>query len=230
MNIDFGKIIGKENFKMDNNIPISYIVRKGFTVGSSIFWGQIKSIGIKKRGKRPQISRTAKLIQKNNIVLGNNVRIGEEVEIDALSENGITLGNNVKIGNKSSVFCTGSLEKIGKGLKIGSNSFFSESTFFGAAGGIDIGENVISGQNVRFHSENHLFDDLNKLIKEQGTSSEGIIIGNDCWIGSGAVFLDGSQIDDGCVVAANAVVSGVFPKNSVIGGVPAKLIRKRGNL
>ena len=80
---------------------------------------------------------------------------------------------------------------------------------------------------MRFHAENHNYADKNKLIKEQGVTHKGIKIGNNCWIGSGAVFLDGVEIGDGCVVAANAVVTKKFASNSIIGGVPAKLIKER---
>ena len=99
---------------------------------------------------------------------------------------------------------------------------------FGAAGGIEIGDDVIAGQFIRLHSENHNFNDLTKLIKEQGITHQGIKIGNNCWIGSGAIFLDGSELGDGCVVGANAVVTKKFPSNVVLAGIPARIIRKRG--
>lgn len=66
------------------------------------------------------------------------------------------------------------------------------------------------------------------MIREQGVTHKGIKIGNNCWIGAGAVFLDGAELGDGCVVAANAVVTKKFPSNSVIGGVPSKIIKNRG--
>lgn len=66
------------------------------------------------------------------------------------------------------------------------------------------------------------------LIKNQGVSNKGIKIGNNCWIGSNVTFLDGSELADGCVVAAGAVVTKKFSENSVIGGVSAKIIKIRG--
>lgn len=113
-------------------------------------------------------------------------------------------------------------------MKIGNRSTFGSDCYFGAAGGIEIGDDVMAGQYIRFHSENHNFNDMTKLIREQGVTHKGIKIGNDCWIGAGAVFLDGSELGDGCVVAANAVVTRRFPENSVIGGVPAKVLYVRG--
>lgn len=100
---------------------------------------------------------------------------------------------------------------------------------FGAAGGIEVGDDVVAGQFIRFHSENHNYSDLTKLIREQGVSHKGIKIGDNCWIGAGAVFLDGAELGDGCVVGANAVVTKKFPDNVVVAGIPAKVIKKRGN-
>lgn len=159
--------------------------------------------------------------------LGENVRIGKNTVINAISYDGVTLADNVKIGENNHILVTGSLQEIGKGIRIGKNTSFSENTFFGAAGGIEIGSNVISGQNVRFHAENHIFSDTSELIRKQGVTHKGIKIGNNCWIGSGVVFLDGAVVGDGCVIAANAVVGKTFSDNIIIGGVPAAVIRKR---
>lgn len=133
----------------------------------------------------------------------------------------------MKIGDYSQIIGTGSIKNMGKGLRIGKNSSFSEFCLFGAAGGITIGNDVIAGQNVRFHSENHNYDDADKLIREQGVNRKGISVGNNCWIGAGAVFLDGSSIGSGCIVAANSVVTKHFPDNVIIGGVPAKILKKK---
>ena len=137
------------------------------------------------------------------------------------------LGNYVVLGRNTRIESTGSLQSVGKGVKIGDRSTFGSDCFFGAAGGIEIGNDVVAGQYIRFHSENHSYDDKDVLIKDQGVTHKGIRIGNNCWIGAGAVFLDGSELGDGCVVAANAVVTKKFPADSVVGGVPAKLIKKR---
>ena len=59
------------------------------------------------------------------------------------------------------------------------------------------------GQNIRFHSENHNYKDINIPIRMQGVTNKGIKIGNDCWIGAGVVFLDGVVVGNGCVIGAN---------------------------
>ena len=53
-----------------------------------------------------------------------------------------------------------------------------------------------------------------------------IKVGKNCWIGDGVVILAGSVIGDNCVIGANSVVKGCFGANSIIGGVPAKIIKE----
>ena len=76
-----------------------------------------------------------------------------------------------------------SFSKYGEGITIGNNSAFGKFTEFGAAGGIQIGSDVIAGSYISFHSENHVFQDPSRLIREQGVTSKGILIGNNVWIG-----------------------------------------------
>ena len=87
---------------------------------------------------------------------------------------------------------------------------------------------MLIGNYVSIHSENHCYSDTTRPIREQGVFYKGgITIGNDCWIGAKATILDGTKIGNGCIVAAGAVVSGIFPENAIIGGVPAKVIKFR---
>lgn len=172
------------------------------------------------------LGKNCKISNKPNIVFRKNVTIEENVIIDGFAKNKLIFGNNVKIGAFSLITCTSHLSKYGTGLIIGNNSAFGRFTEFGAAGGIEIGNDVIAGSYISFHSENHIFSDSTKLIREQGVTSKGLIIGNNVWIGAKVTFLDGSKIGNNCVVAAGAVVSGAFPDNVVIGGIPAKILKE----
>lgn len=119
------------------------------------------------------------------------------------------------------------MASIGGGVKIGNHTTFGNDCFFGAAAGIRIGDDVIAGRCIRFHSENHRYKDLDCLIREQGVNYKGIVVGNNCWIYSRTVFLDGARVGNGCVIAANTVVTKEFPDHSIMGGVPAKVIGSR---
>ena len=95
------------------------------------------------------------------------------------------------------------------------------------AGGVEIGDNTIFGNYVSLHSENHNFANVETPIRCQGVNRKGIVIGEDCWIGAKVTILDGTKIGNGCIVAAGAVVRGEIPEYSIIGGIPAKVIKMR---
>lgn len=217
----FQKLLSKfgKNYTIDESIPkglfITFLFNRIFMLLRGFFYVQNKIF----------LGRNCKILNKSNIVFRSNITIENNVTIDGYSKKELVLGNNVKIGAFSLITCTSHLSKYGIGLTIGDNSAFGRFTEFGAAGGIIIGQNVIAGSYVSFHSENHNFSDTSKLIREQGVTSKGIQIGNNVWIGAKVTFLDGSKVGNNTVVAAGAVVSGEFPDNVVIGGIPARIIK-----
>ncbi|GIX58688.1 hypothetical protein BPADB04_37180 [Bacillus paranthracis] len=217
----------KTEYKLDSSITTINILGIVSSRTISLWRGFFKRIGLKKCGKVLFIGRRVILKNKNAIELGNGVTLGNYVSLDGLSKEGLKIGNNVNIGSYTIIACSGSLKHLGKGMTIGDNSGIGDFSFFGAAGGIRIGKNVIMGQNVRFHSENHNFDRLDIPIKEQGVTNKGIIVGDDCWIGSGAVFLDGVKVGEGSVIGANTLVNKDIPPFSVAVGNPVKIIKNR---
>lgn len=68
--------------------------------------------------------------------------------------------------------------------------------------------------------------DTNKLIDEQGVSTQPVVISDDVWIGANAVILPGVTIGRHCVIAAGAVVTKDVPDNTLVGGIPAKVIKQ----
>ena len=71
-----------------------------------------------------------------------------------------------------------------------------------------------------------LFDDRERPFTEQGITAEGIIIEDDVWLGAGAVITDGVRVGRGAVIAAGAVVTKDVPPHTVVGGIPAREIKK----
>ncbi len=128
-----------------------------------------------------------------------------------------------KIGKKT-VICRRVDVLFPKGLNIGNNVAIGWFVDLDARGKIEIGHDT----NVSSHSilitGSHDIDDP-KFTAE----FKPIKIGHHCWIGTGAIILQGVTIGDGAVVAAGAVVTRDIPSNEVWGGVPAKFIRKRNN-
>jgi acetyltransferase-like isoleucine patch superfamily enzyme len=180
-----------------------------------------KSSGLIFIGSRVKVQHAYQVIAGKNLILEDNV------SINALSTNGVVLGNHVSIARDSILFCTGIISQKGTGIIIGDRTGISARAYLAGQGGITIGDDVIMGPNVQIFSENHNFLDLVLTIKEQGVTKQAVSVGNNCWLGAGATILAGVTLGNGCVVAAGSVVTKSFPANSVIAGIPAKLIKSR---
>lgn len=217
----FQKLLHKsgKSYIIDPKIPNALI----YIILSKRFFMLVR--GFFKTDKKVFIGRNTIIHNVANISFGKNVTIYNNCQIDGFSSEKIQFGDCVKIGSYSTLSVTSHLSKLGKGLKIGNNSAVGQFTEFGAAGGIEIGNDVIMGSYISFHSENHNFNDNTKLIREQGVTSKGIKIGNNVWVGAKVTFLDGCIVGNNSVVAAGAVVNGNYPDNSIIGGIPAKVLK-----
>lgn len=210
----FGK-----NYTIDPNIPERLVF-------SFLFQRMIMLLkGFIILRKKIFIGKKCSFSNKNNLVLGKNITFEDYVKIDGYAKDKVVIGDNCKIGKYSTISCTSHMSKFGKGIRIGNNTSCGQFTEFGSAGGIVIGNDVIMGSYISFHSENHNYQDTNRLIREQGVTSKGIILGNNIWVGAKVTFLDGCKVGDNCVIAAGAVVTKEFPNNVIIGGIPAKIIR-----
>jgi len=93
-------------------------------------------------------------------------------------------------------------------------------------GPVTIGSHVNLAQGITVTALNHNFEDATKRIDEQGIATKPVTISDDVWIGANAVILPGVTIGRHAVVAAGAVVTKDVPDNCVVGGVPAKIIKK----
>src|SRR5436190_564521 len=82
----------------------------------------------------------------------------------------------VMLGKYSLIEATGVLWNMGVGLYVGNDSSVGDYSYLGCDGGIRIGANVLMGQRVSLHSQNHVFDDITQPIKSQGVTSKGIVV------------------------------------------------------
>lgn len=221
INIVVSKFKG-EPFSLDSDIPIGYIFNFFFMKFISI------CCGILKMGRICFIHPSSSIKCSSKIKTGKNFSVGRKCYIDALSKKGLVCGNNVSLGYFTHIELTGSLKLLGQGMIVGNNVGLGSHGHYGSGAGLlEIGDNTIFGNYVSIHPENHNFTDLNIPIRNQGVNGKGIKIGEDCWIGAKVTILDGTVIGDHSIVAAGAVVTGKFPPYSIIGGVPAKIIKMR---
>jgi acetyltransferase-like isoleucine patch superfamily enzyme len=114
------------------------------------------------------------------------------------------------------------------GIRIGADCLVGEYTVIRGQGGVTIGDRVYTSPHTQIIAVNHVFDDPSRPFIEQGITAEGIAIEDDVWLGSGAIVTDGVTVGRGAVVAAGAVVTADVPPHTVVGGVPARVIRPVG--
>ena len=153
----------------------------------------------------------------SHIRCGKNVKFEDYAEIHGLCSEGLTFGDNVTISRgvmiRPSSYYGGDL---GKGLVMGDHSSIGPYGYVGCSGKITIGSNVMLGPKCSLFAENHVFENTDATIKEQGVKQKGITIEDDCWIGSNTIILDGVTIGKGSVIAAGSVVSKDVPAYSVL--------------
>jgi acetyltransferase-like isoleucine patch superfamily enzyme len=113
---------------------------------------------------------------------------------------------------------------FGRHTKIGKNVFINHDCSFLDLGGITIEDDVQIGPKVSLITENHPLDPSNR----KSLDLKSILIKKNAWIGAGAIILPGITIGENSVIAAGAVVNKNVPANTVVGGVPARVIRNIG--
>jgi acetyltransferase-like isoleucine patch superfamily enzyme len=108
-------------------------------------------------------------------------------------------------------------------IKIGKNVSTNNNVFICAANNISIGDDTLIGQNVT------IMDYEGHGVEPENRSCIGVIgnviIGKNVWIGNNVIILKNTEVGENCIIAAGAIVTGKFPSNVIIGGVPAKIIR-----
>ncbi len=151
-----------------------------------------------------------------NITLGLNVNIEATASI-----NNVNIGDETKVAHGARIY--GSIDNIlevGKACYIGLNTVIE-----GFNSKIKIGNHVSFAQNVNLLSGSGpnaslILQKIYPIIKGQ------IYIDDHCWIGANSIIMPNVKLGKFCIVAANSFVNKSFPNYSVIGGCPAKLIKK----
>ncbi len=224
------KLKNDPNYKWDS----TYSGRDLFTVTWARGWQALRGLFLKPFLKSSTgvifLGRGVKVKHAYQLSVGKNLILDDNVSINALSVKGIQFGDNVSIARDSILFCTGVIAQKGTGIIIGDRTGIGARAFIAGQGGVTIGSDVITGPNIQIFSENHNFNDALLTIKEQGVTKQHTVIGNNCWLGGGIKILAGVTIGNGCVIAAGSVVTKSVPPNSIVAGVPAKVIKIRGEV
>jgi acetyltransferase-like isoleucine patch superfamily enzyme len=156
------------------------------------------------------------------------IRIGAKCRIELGAILDISEGGRIVAGTKCRIRRGAMLIPFGGFIKIGDDFSLNPYSVLYGQGGLTIGNDVRIAAGCVIIPSNHIFDDVNKPIRMQKISKLGVTIEDDVWIGANVTVLDGAHIAKGCVIAAGAVVRGRTEPYGVYGGVPAKLIKMRG--
>ena len=171
-------------------------------------------------GRGLVLGRSLVLRHPDSIELGNHVVIDDNSLVDGRA--GIRLDDGVIINRNCSLKAKTGPIRVGRRTTIGANSVIVSLT------GVEIGEAVIIAGGCHLSAGGYDIDQSDRALLDGGVLSKGPIkIGNDVWVGTGAIILDGINVGDHAVVAAGAVVTSDVPERAVVAGVPAKVLRRR---
>jgi acetyltransferase-like isoleucine patch superfamily enzyme len=147
--------------------------------------------------------------------------IGPHVVLQIGKEARIELGRWSWLGHGTKIRCHEGV------VSIGAKTVMGQECTISAYQHVSIGRECVIADRVMLIDFDHGVVEVERPIRHQGIYKRDVTVGNNCWIGYGACILRGVTIGDNCIVGTNAVVTKDVPPNSVVGGVPAKLIRKR---
>lgn len=154
-------------------------------------------------------------MEKKNI---NNVKLGKDVKIfDFVNLYGCSIGDNTKVGTFVEIQKNAT---IGKNCKISTHTFICE--------GVHIGDDVFVGHNVTFINDKYprSVNTDGELQTEADWKVEETFIKSGASIGSSATILCGVTVGENAIVGAGAVVTKDVPANTIVAGVPAKIVKE----
>jgi acetyltransferase-like isoleucine patch superfamily enzyme len=173
-----------------------------------------------------------KVVFGRNVVIrhAHRIRIGDQAIIDdncvldakGTDNRGIDIGARVYIGRNTIIYTKNGNLAIGHDVNISSNCQFvsSNDLSIGAHTVIGAYTYLLSGGGYDYRPGAKRFAEQNGFL-----TSGPLVVGENCWLGAGVVILDAASLGDHCVVAAGAVVTKPVPADTIVGGVPARVIK-----
>jgi acetyltransferase-like isoleucine patch superfamily enzyme len=163
-----------------------------------------------------------------NVEIGRSVVVDDHCVIDGRSDYppGVVIGEGTMVARNVQISSKGGTIRIGERVGIGANS---EIRAVGT-NRLVIGDDVLIAPQCYIGGSIYRHDRRDIPIGEQGLDLRGgVVVGRGAWIGASAVLVDGVTVGEHAIIAAGAVVTQDVPDFGIAGGVPARLIRLRGN-
>lgn len=161
----------------------------------------------------------------NMVTLHHGVYLDQGVYLHACP-NGIEIGENTIVMHGAVLHVYNFRNLPRSGIRIGKDCLIGEYSIIRGQGGVWIGDRVYTSPFTQILAVNHVFRNPSESFIHQGITAEGIIIEDDVWLGAGSIITDGIRIGKGSVVAAGSVVTHDVPPHTLVGGVPAKILRE----
>ena len=166
-------------------------------------------------------------LRTRDLTLGKDVTLGKRLAFE--THRSLPGMSRLVIGDFCNIEDDSRLEAWGGRITLGRNVFVGPQTVIYGHGGVVIGDSVLISMHCRILSSNHTLPDIGTRIRSVPDILAPTSIGSDVWIGGGVTVLGGVTIGDGAVIGAGSVVSRDVPPGAIAVGVPAKVIRLRGN-
>lgn len=162
----------------------------------------------------------------HNVQLQGNIFIGRESYVDY----NVQMVGNVEIAENSVIGSYTFLSTMPSGrLIVGKDVYVNSFSVIGASERVEIRNHCIFAAYVQITDAEHGFEDPDVLIKHAPIYSSPVVIGENVWLGSGAMIMKGVEIGSGCVIGAKSLVTKSIPAGCIAYGSPASVVRKRGS-
>lgn len=170
---------------------------------------KINSLPFSKRGEKIRIGKDYSILNPQYIEIGENFYAEDRIKIEAID----------KYNNQT----------FNPSIIIGDNVTFISDIHIGCIDRVFIGNSCLLASRIYIADHSHgdtTIESLKRAPGKRDLITKGpVIIGNNVWIGEGVAILPNVTIGENCIIAANAVVTRDLPPNSVVAGVPAKIIK-----
>jgi acetyltransferase-like isoleucine patch superfamily enzyme len=164
----------------------------------------------------------------SKISLKKNTFIDNFAHLDGISDH---LEGGLFLGEQNYIYSNCVISSAYHGyVRTGKNCSFNPGVQIFGTGGVDIGDNVMVAGLTTIIAYEHSLGDLSKPMNKQSITAQGIRISDNVWIGAQATVLDGVTISEGAVIGAGSVVTHNVSENTIVVGVPARPIRRRGEI